>query len=147
MDSLTNMDYSMIDEQLMTVHDRDSLLIQLEELSMSIYTTKESKVDSLTSSLQHAIVLFLQKNKVDTSNTTSVRNAFTELSTYLRGFPTLTIELAFDPTVAQLKKIAGKIELYGKRPLLQTKHNENILAGAILERSGARKDYSITVQI
>lgn len=138
-----DMDFTMIDEQLVTTHDRDSLLAKLDALSMGIYTKQYTALDSLTSGIREAIVLFLEKNKIDTKKTTSVRNAFADLEKHLKDLPTLTLELAFEPTVGQLKKIAGKIELYGTRPLLQTRLNERMLAGAVLEKDGKRKDYAV----
>lgn len=133
----------MIDEQLVTAQDRDSLLAQLEGLSMGMYQKKSTALDNVTSSVRNAIVLFLEKNKVDTKKTTSVKSAFSDLEKHLQSFPTLTLELAFEPTVAQLKKIAGKIELYGNRPLLNPKLSRSMLAGAVLEKDGKRVDYSV----
>lgn len=134
----------MIDESLITISQRDQLVEKLEALSKGIYAKKgQASLDDLTISMQNMIVSFLQKNKVDTKKNTDVLKAFNTLATHVKSLPILTIEIAFEPTVSQLTKFAGKVELFGKRPLLQAKVNTTMLAGAVLELNGKRQDYSI----
>ena len=141
---LDNMQYEMVDESLVTVSQRDQLVEKLEALSKGIYAKKgQTSLDDLTITVQNMIVSFLQKNKVDTKKNTDVLKAFNTLAAHVKSLPTLTIEIAFEPTVSQLAKFAGKIELFGSRPLLKAKVNPQMLAGAVLEMNGKRLDHSI----
>lgn len=141
---LDNMHYEMVDEKLVTVSARDALVEKLEALCRGVYAKKgQTSLNDLTIDMQHMIVTFLQKNNVDTKKNTDVLKAFTMLAEHVKSLPTLMLELAFEPTVAQLTKFAGKIELFGARPLLQTKVNPAMLAGVILEMNGKQLDYSI----
>ncbi len=141
---LDNMQYEMVDESLITVPQRDRLVEKLEELSKGVYAKKgQASLDDVTTDIQTMIVSFLQKNKVNTKKNAEVLKALGTLATHIKSLPILTIEMAFEPTVAQLTKFAGKVELFGKQPLLQAKINTTILAGAVLELNGKRLDHSI----
>lgn len=144
MDSFDTMQYEMIDEKLITTLQRDAFVEKLDELATGVYSKKGiASLDNLSANMQDMIVTFLQKNKIDTKKNSDVLRAFTTLKSHVQALPTLTLELAFEPSVSQLAKFAGKIELYGVRPLLQTKINTQILAGAILEMKGKHIDCSI----
>ena len=139
------MHYEMIDENLITAVQRDELIEKLEELCRGVYVKKgQTSLDDLSVNIQRMIMSFLQKNSIDTKKNTDVLKAFNNLTTHIKSLPTLTIKMAFEPTVAQLTKFAGKIELFGTRPLIKTKVNPVMLAGAVLELNGKQLDYSIT---
>ena len=141
---LDNMQYEMVDENLITAVQRDELIEKLEELCRGVYVKKgQTSLDDLSVNIQRMIMSFLQKNSVDTKKNTDVLKALNNLTTHIKSLPTLTIEMAFEPTVAQLTKFAGKIELFGTRPLIMTKVNPVMLAGAVLELNGKQLDYSI----
>lgn len=144
MDFFDTMQYEMVDEKLITTLQRDAFVEKLDDLVGGIYSKiGTSSLDNLSADTQNMLVSFLQKNKVNVKKNSDVLRAFTLLKNHVQALPTLTLELAFEPSVSQLAKFAGKIELYGTRPLLNPKVSTQIFAGAILEMNGKHLDYSI----
>lgn len=141
---LVNMHYEMVDELLLTVGGRDRLVSQLEYVAKALYTKQgAASLADLSEEVQNGLSLYLKKNKIDTKKSADVQKAFLNLADHLKKLPTITLVLAFEPTITQIKKFAAKIELYGTRPLLNIRTDEKVLAGAILENNGRAKDYSI----
>jgi len=148
---LNNMDYTMIDEQIVTVNEKNTMFHNLDLFLDGIFSTKKGVSEIISSNfstdVKNALVIFFEKNKVNIKNQTTIRAAISDLKEHLSKMPKVAITVPVDLNSRQVENIAHKIEMSAKmRPLIELIVDSNMLAGAIFEYNGKRGDYGVKME-
>lgn len=138
----------MFTEQIATKKDITDFLALSDEFSTLLFDTHgtfQEKLDHVFPERWNtAIKQYFVELKVDTANPSRVEEALRELKERLIALPSVTVELAIDPTPEMIKMIRNTfVELKLSASVLEISVRPDIIAGVRITSNGRYKDYSV----
>lgn len=134
--------------QLHTKLEADHFLVQLSDLSESLFNSKinfKDKLNALFSSdFSVSILNGIKEAKIDENNRIEVQNYLEQITESIKKTPVINITVAFRPKQSTTQKIYDWISLRLRKPvLLNFKVEKQIIAGAIIEFKGKYFEYTL----
>jgi F0F1-type ATP synthase delta subunit len=134
--------------QLHTKLEADNFLIQLSDLSESLFNNKinfKDKLNTLFSSdLSLSILNGIKEANIDENNRIEIQHYLEQISDSVKKTPIINITLAFRPKQSTTQKIYDWLSLRLRKPvLLNFKVERQIIAGAIIEFKGKYFEYTV----
>lgn len=135
-------------EKIITVEEANTLRDFLEKVATRIYLQKGDILTLIKKETPFGvgldIISYLHQNEVDVKDPTKLELALDNLNKHLEELPCLTLTLSFMPKKDLLEKISQICDEHTSgHTVLALVVDEDILAGAIFEYNGKRRDYSL----
>jgi len=134
--------------QIRTTRDRSEMLLLLESLEKSLFTTRPSIKDVLekssSSKLLQALNQELTEQKIPFDNTNELNKFITNIRQELEDLKTINITLAIMPTDQIITTLSKWVEKNLKeRKILDITISSSILGGSLIAANGKYGDYSV----
>ena len=132
-----------------TVAELDNFLAEIENVLASLFKVKNKSIDQILDkmvgkSTADTLRKLIEKNKIDSSNFSSLEKLLNDLKEDLKKMKILKISLAIDPSKEQIDHIFDWVkENLGKGIILDIDKDESILGGAVISFNGQYKDFSL----
>ena len=158
MDTNQTYDYSEILEGILTRDDVLRFIEQLGNLEQELFHSSDHGLSSdsigevfgraLPYDKAKRVQVLIHKAHIAETDIMAVKSILDVIKQYLQSIPVATVTLAFEPNLAQVRRILQSItQSYGKAAVLQIVIDPSIVGGMVLEWEGKYHDYSIKKKV
>jgi len=137
--------YTSLFRSVTTVEESKDLIMQLEELSGSLFSKKSKDVfDNLQLSIKNEVEIAIKEQDAEITDATKLQELLNSMIEYIQGLSVLSLTLAVSPTSKQLHEMSDWLERStGKKILLNIMVDHTVIAGAKIQYNGVYKNYSL----